>query len=205
MMWMRRPRWVERGVQVQARVQGRVCQEWPGAQRTGAEARGGVGTHTHLWLVARWQSSGYWFPHGAWYPSKVVTPGLTGWHGQWALGNVTLAPRQLLPEAHPPEAPGGWPTAHAKWVARGHRSQTTLPTCPRLPLCSGLPGARRVAAPEFKTGPAKRVLVFLRAPADSGHEGEVALPLCSHLCTWALGCGRAGCCAGCRSRVGSLP
>ena len=27
MVWMRRPRWVERGVQVQARVQGRVCQE----------------------------------------------------------------------------------------------------------------------------------------------------------------------------------
>lgn len=74
----RRPRRVQRGVQVQARVQGRVRQEWPGAQGTGAKAGGGVGMRTHKAQVAEWQSSGRWLPHGAQYPSKAVTPGLMG-------------------------------------------------------------------------------------------------------------------------------
>ena len=43
--------------------------------------RWGGDAHTRdaaLWLVARWQSSGCWFPYGARYSSKAVTPGLTG-------------------------------------------------------------------------------------------------------------------------------
>lgn len=49
---------MQRGVQVQACVQGRVRQEWPGAQCTGAEAGGGVGMHTHKTQPSGWQSGG---------------------------------------------------------------------------------------------------------------------------------------------------
>lgn len=41
---------------MQARVQGRVRQEWPGAQGTGAKAGGGVGMRTHKAQVAEFRA-----------------------------------------------------------------------------------------------------------------------------------------------------
>ena len=73
MMWAERcPRWVERGMQVQARVQGRVRQEWPGVQCTVTEAGGGVGMHTDETQPSGWWPGGR--GQGAGSPTVPSTP-----------------------------------------------------------------------------------------------------------------------------------
>lgn len=79
----------------------------------------------------------------------------------------------------------GAAAAHAGQVARGRGSLDSLADLPAPPLCAGLPGTRRDAAPEAEAGPAQGVLVFLPELADSGHRGKAAFLLRPCACVLA--------------------
>lgn len=162
--------------------------EWPGAWCARAEAgHGDRDAHRQdtARLVLRVVEVRGLPPHSALRASRLGHPPAPRADVDSGLWAMSLQPRGSccqtlnrlwLQGAGPLPTLGRWPEEAGP--------QTAVLTCPFLPLCSGLPGTRRDAAPEAEAGPPERVLAFLREPAGAGHGGEVIFLLCSHLCIW---------------------